>query len=293
MNARLAGLTVAFALDFNTAGERLTHKAAEDRYVAIRLECDPIEAAEILVGVMRAHHVRILNIAGNGIFAALAGGGQDGIYSLHSRGWPQERVNAFVHQVLSLATRQWPVKKVLSGGQTGVDIAGVTAAYALGILAEATLPKGFIQRGPDNRDRRHEASEIRTQIESGAAKLRTQVRAGEPRLYNIKRDKFPDDVIYIGRGTWRGQKSKLGNPFVIGPDGDRNEVCDRFAEWAPNQPEIMQEIEKYRGRSFACYCTPYRCHGNWILKMANRELAVAPTPSPAHSEFHIQFNPQI
>lgn len=288
-NARLADLTVAIALDFNSAGERLTHRAAGERYAWIALSSDPHQAAEKLLSALREFSVRTLNVAGNGI------------YSLAPKGWPQERVNAFVFEILQKATAQWPIAKVISGGQTGIDLAGVTAAHALGIPAEATLPKGFVQRGLDNQDRTHTADEIRAQIESGAALLRgghvapPASRARKPRLFNIKRDIVPADAVYIGRGKYRGKKSKLGNIYVIGPDGDRNEVCNKFEEWAPTQPDVMAEIESLRGQDLACHCTPYRCHGDWILKMANRELepiaAAAPATPPTDSS--IQFDPQI
>lgn len=312
-NAMQADLTVAFALDFNTAGERLTKKAAGFRYTWISLTSDTQSAADKLAGALREHGVRTLNIAGNGI------------YSLEPKGWPQSRVDAFVFTVLTKAIAQWPITKVISGGQTGVDLAGVTAAHALGIPAVALLPKGFLQRGLDNKDCAHTADEVRQQIVSGAAPLRAANRAVHqfreifpnrddrlhvigmidahlaqshdpkrlPRLYNIKRESVPSDVVYIGRGSWRGQKSKLGNPFSIGADGDRNTVCDRFEEWAPTQPEIMAEIEKLRGKDLACYCAPYRCHGDWILKMANRELTPAETASVTSDEPSIQFDPQI
>ena len=41
MNAREADLTVAFAVDFSTAGEKLTREAAGDRYLAIGLPATP------------------------------------------------------------------------------------------------------------------------------------------------------------------------------------------------------------------------------------------------------------
>lgn len=136
-NALNADLTVAFAVDFTTAGERLTHKAAQARYHAIPLAGEPIVAARSLYRAMRLHNARTLNIAGNGI------------YTLSQVGsWSQESVS-----------------------QTGVDIAGVAAAHALGLDALALLPRGYRQRHTDKRDREHSQTEIRAQIEHYAKQL--------------------------------------------------------------------------------------------------------------------------
>lgn len=38
--------------------------------------------------------------------------------------------------------------------------------------------------------------------------------------------------MYIGRG------SVYGNPFVIGKDGDRDQVCDKFEEMIEATPKL-------------------------------------------------------
>jgi len=317
-NARVADLTVAFALDFNTAGERLTKRAAGERYTYVSLNCTSKVAGEKLARYLREFQVRTLNIAGNGI------------YSLAEHGWTQKRLDLFVFETLRVATKEWPLKEIVSGGQTGADLAGVTAAVALGIDAEARLPKGFIQRSLDNQDRTHTREEIIQQIEAGAAQIAkaleevrkvlreftriipdvehrreigrsldqrspTTASRREPRLFNIKRDKdIPSEAVYIGRGTWRGQRSELGNPFAIGVDGGRYEVCDKFQEWASTQPDVMAKIESLRGKDLVCYCAPYRCHGDWILRMANRELSPSSIEQTSISaQSAVEFDPQI
>jgi len=158
-NAKGADLTVAFAVDFSTAGEKLTHKAAGDRYVGIDLSLEPIQAARRLYRALHAHDAYTLNVAGNGI------------YTLAQHGWSQERINRYVYEVMAKVHEHWPLKHVRSGGQTGVDMAGVTAAHALGIDALALLPKGFIQRSSDRVDRQMSEAEIRSQVLAGAAEL--------------------------------------------------------------------------------------------------------------------------
>ena len=167
-NAKSAGLTAAFAVDFETRGEALTRKAAGDAYVAIPLSQDVTAAARCLYAALRARDAHSLNIAGNGI------------YTLDKNGWTQEEVNAHLYAVLSLVVEHWPLELVVSGGQTGVDIAGVTVAHALGIPAIATLPNGFRQRGADKVDRLQSEGDIRRQVVAWAAALSASPVSPQP-----------------------------------------------------------------------------------------------------------------
>lgn len=67
---------------------------------------------------------------------------------------------------------------------------------------------------------------------------------------------------YIGRG------SIYGNPFVIGPDGERMVVIAKFkayAEWRlSKEPEWLEPL---RGKDLACYCAPQACHGDVIIAL--------------------------
>lgn len=159
-NAKTADLTVALAVDFNTAGEKLTHKAAGNKYVGIPLQISTLEAARMLFVALRKCQGKILNVAGNGI------------YTLATHGWTQESINVHLHAIVSKVHEHWPLTKVISGGQTGVDMAGVTAACALGIPVAVMLPSGFLQRGLNNVDRPQSEALVRGQIECGAQVLR-------------------------------------------------------------------------------------------------------------------------
>lgn len=80
----------------------------------------------------------------------------------------------------------------------------------------------------------------------------------EPRVHN-KYHAYPENAVYVGRG------SPWGNPFVIGKDGTRDEVIDRFCE------EILPslDVSSLRGKDLVCFCKPKRCHADYILKKAN------------------------
>jgi hypothetical protein len=166
-NANAATLTVAFAHDFNTAGERLTRSAAGDRYLAVPLLSDSVEASRRLFVALRPFAHRVLNVAGNGL------------HSLARQDIKQEAVNAWVLDVIERVHRHLPLHQIVCGGQTGVDIAGAIAGQVLGIDTCVTLPPGFQQRHADGLDVCHTELEIRGQIEAGAEALSARAESAE------------------------------------------------------------------------------------------------------------------
>jgi hypothetical protein len=66
--------------------------------------------------------------------------------------------------------------------------------------------------------------------------------------------------VYIGRST------KYGNPYKIGKDGDRDEVCELFER---NVLPTL-DVSELRGKNLICHCAPKRCHGDSILVKANK-----------------------
>lgn len=152
-NATTADLTVAFATDFSTAGEKLTKKAAGNAYISILLNLEPIEAARILYKACKKHKAKVLNIAGNGI------------YTLYKNGYDQQTINHYLYDVISLVDQHWPIKGIISGGQSGVDLAGGVVAKFLGIPCEMTYPKGFKARFEDGIDVELSEKEVLTLVD--------------------------------------------------------------------------------------------------------------------------------
>lgn len=71
-------------------------------------------------------------------------------------------------------------------------------------------------------------------------------------------------AFYIGR------PSKWGNPFVIGRDGDRAEVVEKYRAWLLEQPELVADAKrKLRGHNLICWCAPLACHGDVLMEIAN------------------------
>lgn len=158
-NAHTADLTVAFAEDFNSAGERLTKKEAGERYVAIHLSTDPLVAARMLFAACRKHNVSTLNVAGNGIYS-LTGvwdkeNAPDKFKALDEAYFVNEMqasLNQWVYLVISKVHQFWPLTNLISGGQTGADWAGGLAGEALGLNVTMTFPKYHLQRDENHQD---------------------------------------------------------------------------------------------------------------------------------------------
>ena len=90
-----------------------------------------------------------------------------------------------------------------------------------------------------------------------------------PQVFN-KRDKnIPKDAVYVGR------PSIFGNPFVIGKDGNREEVCDKYKRWLYNRPDLIkQAIYQLKGKDLVCWCAPAQCHADTLLYIANKEPVI-------------------
>jgi hypothetical protein len=80
---------------------------------------------------------------------------------------------------------------------------------------------------------------------------------------------------YKGPGIYIGRPSPLGNPFVIGRDGDREEVIRKYRDFLRTaihndarikaEFERLQELNKKGDVVVICWCAPSKCHGD-ILK---------------------------
>jgi len=67
--------------------------------------------------------------------------------------------------------------------------------------------------------------------------------------------------IYIGRGSiW-------GNPFVIGIDGDREEVIKKYREYIMRSPDLLAALPKLKGKTLGCFCKPKSCHGDILVSL--------------------------
>ena len=152
--------TIAFATDFNTAGEKLTAKVAKGKYCAINIRDTNVNAAKQIVHAMSKvkTEIDILNIAGNGIYTF---------------GMPtQAALNMHLVAVFKALEKAQVLCRVISGGQTGVDWAALVAATYLGIPCEGFFPKGFMQRDIKGRDFLQTEKNLRASLAADLRKLK-------------------------------------------------------------------------------------------------------------------------
>ena len=84
----------------------------------------------------------------------------------------------------------------------------------------------------------------------------------ECKVVNLRKEKYD---VYIGRG--RG--SKWGNKFVIGRDGEREEVIRKYREWLLGNKELMNCLYELKGKVLGCFCKPKACHGDVLVELVN------------------------
>lgn len=159
VNAKSADLTIAFAYDFLTAGEKLTKTCAGNRYLAVPLTLTVRQAAERIHAALIDHDARSINIAGNGI------------YTLQRYNTDQYLINDYIYAVLATVHRQRRLTSIRSGGQTGIDWAGLVAGIQLRLPTTGLFPIGFLQRYSDGKDYRHSELQIHSSLLSDVSKL--------------------------------------------------------------------------------------------------------------------------
>lgn len=82
-------------------------------------------------------------------------------------------------------------------------------------------------------------------------------------VLNKKYGRIPKGAVYVGRPTI------FGNPFVIGRDGTRDEVIEKYKNWflekIINGPEFAEAVRALKTASaLICWCAPKRCHADVI-----------------------------
>lgn len=100
---------------------------------------------------------------------------------------------------------------------------------------------------------------------------KAKVEAGETVVANLQRDKHLIQwASQNGKMLAIDRTSKWGNPFILGPDGDRDRVCDCFEKhYAPNKDSFIQSAHELKGKVLCCHCYPERCHGDSLIALFN------------------------
>jgi len=81
--------------------------------------------------------------------------------------------------------------------------------------------------------------------------------------YVVHHKRKPFDVCIM-------RPSKWGNPFVIGKDGSRLVVIEKYRKWLLSQPKLVEQAKvELRGKVLGCACYPKPCHGDVLVEIAN------------------------
>jgi hypothetical protein len=127
------------------------------------------------------------------------------------------------------------------------------APVPLRAFRAARLLPGLVARHPEEST---EAAELEGSYVQGSQ----QARERQPRRCGLHRT-----------------RSKWGNPFRIGIDGDRPAVIVKYERWLRNQHHLLRALDELRGHDLLCFCAPKACHGDLLLRLANasREERIA------------------
>jgi len=153
VNIAESDCTIIFAIDSNTPGEKLTAKIIKSQkkpslVIKLNDKLDNLEEIKKNVAefISNLNKKLIVNIAGNSInrfpkkiFADPA-----------KHGISQDMINEFV--TLALKDSREYIAKIQSGGQTGVDQAGIIAGIQLGIPTKVNAPKNWLFRDRNGND---------------------------------------------------------------------------------------------------------------------------------------------
>lgn len=74
-------------------------------------------------------------------------------------------------------------------------------------------------------------------------------------------DTLPADAVFIGR------PSIWGNPYVIGYDGTRTEVIEKYEAYMRSRADLMAALPELKGCNLMCFCSPLPCHGDVLIKL--------------------------
>lgn len=96
-------------------------------------------------------------------------------------------------------------------------------------------------------------------------------RAGQTIVVNMKHhDSLVSWAKSAGLFVRIDRRSKWGNPFRIGGDGDRATVIARYRDYLAHQPRL--DPSDLTGRILGCWCHPAPCHGHVLAEEADRDV---------------------
>jgi len=78
------------------------------------------------------------------------------------------------------------------------------------------------------------------------------------KVVNLSKEDYD---VYIGR------PSKWGNPFLIGKDGSRKEVIEKYEKYILENENLINDLHELEGKVLGCWCKPKACHGDVLVRL--------------------------
>jgi len=113
------------------------------------------------------------------------------------------------------------------------------------------------------------------------------VSFSETRVVHVREEPYD---VYIGRQMGDGsafKQSEFANPFRIGEDGTREEVVQKFADYAQSNEALLGKVHLLKGKRLGCWCktkeNPHAlCHGDVLAALADgRAWSLPPAVQPS------------
>jgi hypothetical protein len=106
-------------------------------------------------------------------------------------------------------------------------------------------------------------------------------QVAQTRVANIRSQRTFERPTYGARPAGRvdprsvppGAHGFLGNPFLMGPDGTREDVVNKFRAYfhqrLEDDPAFYTAVRNLRGRTLLCFCKPRDCHLDVVAEWLN------------------------
>ena len=69
------------------------------------------------------------------------------------------------------------------------------------------------------------------------------------------------------------RKTRWGNPFIIGKDGNRDDVIAKYRTWLWDEIKAerisVKDLAELHDRKLGCHCAPLPCHGDVLTAAAD------------------------
>lgn len=86
---------------------------------------------------------------------------------------------------------------------------------------------------------------------------------GTTRVVHCKKEPYD---VYIGR------PSIWGNHYIVGKDGTRIEVVEKYRQWLLGDEQataLLDKLGSLKGKTLGCWCHPLACHGDILAELAD------------------------